>query len=115
MKLQFIRLSRKGVDTLQAPPILLLLGLPVDEVYIKQAERDREKRRRGPNWPSALSFWRKPENELLNILDKARKSYLSQMKKTHPDKGGSEAETVELNLLWSRLKYLYRQHGYKLP
>lgn len=81
--------------------LLVTLGLPRRDVHGRWNARSG-------------SFWQRNESILDLWLERAHTAYRQRMINMHPDKGGEVEDAKLLNLTWSRVKYLFRQHGVTL-
>lgn len=104
--------KRDEIERLQAPGLLLLLGIPKADIYSGAKARSAKRRSRTVHHHAQLIFWERDCKCLLDFFHIAKKGYIRRMKSIHPDVAvGKEAETATLNQIWTRLKNLYKKHG----
>lgn len=57
-------------------------------------------------------FWQR--DDLQFVLVDAKKAYLKAIKQSHPDKGGSTEDTIEINKAWEFIERRFAIKGFKL-
>jgi hypothetical protein len=92
-------LIRSPIDRLGIEPLLVMIGFPRSAVY--QLNRKR----------NLGTYWYRNEGKLEYLLKDARELFRARMKQIHPDIGGSNDETVQLNQAWTRIQKLFARHG----
>lgn len=104
MKIQRKTFARNptAIDRATAQTLLLWLGIPREDVI------NVPNRLQGPY--SYNTFWSRDKWELLDVLEKAKCRHRHLMKTTHPDRKGKHDDCAALNLIWSKLKRIYRSH-----
>lgn len=94
-----------GIGSARVTHLLSALGLPQKEIYPRFHQRHNKYR---------ASFWSREEHRLLEWLERAHHAYREQIKRVHPDLGGSKELACGLNQCWQRVRMLFARHGITL-